>query len=68
MCGCSGHFFFIEIFFHQWLVSHKMRVVTKPNNKAKFSLKIPMMFHVKGRSSTTYYILLVEFGELPMQL
>ena len=27
-----------------------------------------MMSHIKVRSSTTYYILLVEFGELPIEL
>ena len=31
-------------------------------------MKIHMMSHVKVRSSTTYHILLAEFGELRMQL
>jgi len=31
-------------------------------------MKIHMMSHVKVRSSTTYHILLAEFGELPMEL
>ena len=31
-------------------------------------MKIHMMSRVKVRSSTTYHILLAEFGELPMEL